>query len=471
MKICFSSRHVYDEASKKLYLELSKIGKIEATFIVNNNAERDNIKGSIPNACIVNISELVEQNWETAKKEKLESFEKKYQMSPIWRYIYTDRFFPNHDYSYTVTMVKAFFIAYQTVFEKEYDFYYDETIATMQSYIAYFVGKANGTKYISQMVARGFDTTHHYFLTDPFQHIDGFDSNWRNKQYSDEVVSKATFFLQDFRKKKMNPGLMSNVKSKPNLGLGAFLVGIKRSWSKLYNNKYDYINYHSYVDLLKKPFYLFRYIRYKHFFSVPDLSCRYIYYPLHYEPEAATLVCAEKYEKQLFYIDSIAKSLKAGEYLYVKEHYALIGHRPVQFYKQLSKYNNVIVIDPTVNSLGLITNAYAVTTLTGTAGWEAMLLKKPVILGGNIYFDNAPGVKKVNDAYDEFRDCLDTQSTIDDSEIIKYLCEYLSNIYEGCVYFSVPKYLAEENICKVARSLFDKMKQMKGIVDETQIQS
>ena len=44
---------------------------------------------------------------------------------------------------------------------------------------------------------------------------------------------------------------------------------------------------------------------------------------------------AEKYEKQMVAIDHIAKSLPYGKLLYVKEHYAILGHREINFYKEL----------------------------------------------------------------------------------------------------------------------------------------
>lgn len=85
-----------------------------------------------------------------------------------------------------------------------------------------------------------------------------------------------------------------------------------------------------------------------------DYSKKYVYYPLHYEPEASTLVCAVKYEKQLFFIDSWAKSLPADTVLYVKEHYAVLGHRELTLYKELKKYPNVVMIDPWESSRKLI---------------------------------------------------------------------------------------------------------------------
>ena len=158
---------------------------------------------------------------------------------------------------------------------------------------------------------------------------------------------------------------------------------------------------------------------------------KYVLFPLHFQPEASTIVCAEKYEKQLFFIDSWAKSLPADTKLYVKEHYAVLGHRDISFYKELKKYPNVRLINPWTDTQDLIKHAQAVTTLTGTAGWEAMLHKKPVFIGGNIFFDSAPGVIKLEDVFGNYITALKNWKQPSDHEIIQYLCAYHRVIYKG----------------------------------------
>jgi capsule polysaccharide export protein KpsC/LpsZ len=166
-------------------------------------------------------------------------------------------------------------------------------------------------------------------------------------------------------------------------------------------------------------------------------------------------VCAQKYEKQLYFIDSWAKSLPADTLLYVKEHYALVGHRELSFYDELKKYPNVVLVDPWESSSDLLDNCVAVTTLTGTAGWEGMLMRKPVFMGGSIFYETAPGIIKVDDIYNNYIEKLCSWKKPKREDVIKYLSEYMSNIYEGSVYFANKQCLEKENIEKIVDSLIN----------------
>ena len=57
---------------------------------------------------------------------------------------------------------------------------------------------------------------------------------------------------------------------------------------------------------------------------------------------------------------------------------------------------NVNFISMKSNNYSLIDNSIAVATITGTAGWEAILRGKPSFIFGNIFYQYAPGVYKIN---------------------------------------------------------------------------
>jgi capsule polysaccharide modification protein KpsS len=215
--------------------------------------------------------------------------------------------------------------------------------------------------------------------------------------------------------------------------------------------------YKGYKNIFNPLKYFIRYQMSKKYFSKPDYSLKYFYFPLHLQPEASTIVCAQKYENQLFFIDSLVKSIPADTIIYVKEHYAGLGSRKLEFYKNLSKYPNILLIDPLVDTYKLIQNSIGVLTLTGTAGWEAMLLRKPVFIAGNIYFDNAPGIIKVKEIYDNFLPMLKNWKQPSKDEIIKYLCEYFSHTFKGDVNsgnLNNKHCFNQDNINEVAKSLF-----------------
>lgn len=86
-----------------------------------------------------------------------------------------------------------------------------------------------------------------------------------------------------------------------------------------------------------------------------------------------------------------------------------------------------------------------------------MMLRKPVFLGGEIYFSNAPGVIKIKDIYYNYLPLINGWKQPQRSEIIKYLCEYFRTLRKGNVYSADPASLSKENINLVADSLVQQM--------------
>jgi hypothetical protein len=161
-------------------------------------------------------------------------------------------------------------------------------------------------------------------------------------------------------------------------------------------------------------------------YSDPDYSEDYVYFPLHLEPEMATMVQAPFFVDQQYLIESIAKSLPIGYKLYVKEHpgmYNRSGFRPIAYYRRILVHPNVTLIRPEVPSFGLIKNARLVITITGTAGMEALVLKKPVILFGDIHYrelDLAICCREISKLPHIIRKTLSTHSH-DERQLLQYL--------------------------------------------------
>lgn len=130
-------------------------------------------------------------------------------------------------------------------------------------------------------------------------------------------------------------------------------------------------------------------------YAEPAVNEEYALYPLHYEPELATLLLSPFYFDQMALIRHIARSLPLHMKLYVKEHPAMVYRRSRSFYKELLKIPNVKLVSHKIRSFELIQNAKLVTVITGTVGWEACLLGKPVISFGEVFFNALSFVKRV----------------------------------------------------------------------------
>jgi hypothetical protein len=127
-------------------------------------------------------------------------------------------------------------------------------------------------------------------------------------------------------------------------------------------------------------------------FEQPVEGEPYVLYPIHFQPEASTLVQAPYYLDQVSLIEDISKSLPVGYRLYVKEHVSNRGRRPLSFYRRIKDTFGVRLLGPDVDNWALIQNAAAVAVITGTMGWEGILFGRPVVTFGEVFFNMYPDV-------------------------------------------------------------------------------
>jgi hypothetical protein len=109
---------------------------------------------------------------------------------------------------------------------------------------------------------------------------------------------------------------------------------------------------------------------------------RFVYYPLHQEPEMALQGISPEYFYQLSLIAAVARDLPAGVRLAVKETFGAIGRRPRDFYRQIAEFKNVVLLQSLELGLECARRADAIVTICGTGGFEAAVMGKPVVTPG-----------------------------------------------------------------------------------------
>lgn len=123
---------------------------------------------------------------------------------------------------------------------------------------------------------------------------------------------------------------------------------------------------------------------------------RIVYFPLHTEPEMSLHWMSPEYFSQLWAIASLARDLPADAVLAVKETIYGVGRRPRDFYEQILRLKNTVILDVYELGVDVVKAADVVATITGTAGLEAAILGKPVIMfGRHNFYDCAPHIRKV----------------------------------------------------------------------------
>lgn len=136
---------------------------------------------------------------------------------------------------------------------------------------------------------------------------------------------------------------------------------------------------------------------------------KYIYFLLPYQPECTNIPQGGIFHDIFLVISMLSKNIPKNWKILVKEHplqfkndnnlYGFIG-RDINFYKRLLQIEKVILIDDSkIDHFTLIDNSEFVALINGTAGWEALVRNKKVIMFGEVFYSYAPNVFKINKSF------------------------------------------------------------------------
>jgi len=145
---------------------------------------------------------------------------------------------------------------------------------------------------------------------------------------------------------------------------------------------------------------------YRNLESKPNFKDKYIYVPLHEQPERTTSAEGGIYVDQILMIKTLSKSIPHDWKIYVKEHkpqwIMYRGHigRYQGYYKQLEEIKNVKLLPVETSTYDLLKHAQTVATVTGTASWEAIFREKPSLVFGYPWFLGCEGVFSVKSVSD-----------------------------------------------------------------------
>jgi hypothetical protein len=126
---------------------------------------------------------------------------------------------------------------------------------------------------------------------------------------------------------------------------------------------------------------------------VDDLNKKFIYFPMHLQPEASSTTRCGIFEDQVLVVEILANLFP--EYLIlIKDNYNQenMARRSAGFYERIKRLGNVLEVSPSMDSQALISRSNFVAVINGTAGWESLFLNKRVITFGSPFYKSAPFV-------------------------------------------------------------------------------
>lgn len=136
-----------------------------------------------------------------------------------------------------------------------------------------------------------------------------------------------------------------------------------------------------------------------------NLSKKYIYFPLHYQPEETTCPTGGVFSNQLLVIDQLLYSTPDDVLIYVKEHRSQfngafdgnLGREP-SHYSFLSKNSRVKLVPMDVDQFALIDNSQMVASVSGTVGYEAYCRGIKAMMFGRTWLNGLTNVQVFTDS-------------------------------------------------------------------------
>ena len=210
--------------------------------------------------------------------------------------------------------------------------------------------------------------------------------------YYDELAHSEDNFLSFTRAEKNTMGIF-----------GLFTKLISRFFGALFSMEVFSLHHrirraiHNYIfyDRYFMPIHAFN-REYSKISVAPSLDERYIYFPMHFQPEASTSPLAGEFVDLLLIIQMLSYHAGSNIKIYVKEHPRQgLSSKSIHFLKDALRCPNVVFINNEVHTSEVIKNSLAVATCSGSAGIEGLLNKKPILMFGNRFYQYAPGVFQI----------------------------------------------------------------------------
>ncbi|MBP8235284.1 MAG: hypothetical protein KAY22_23590 [Rhizorhabdus sp.] len=123
-----------------------------------------------------------------------------------------------------------------------------------------------------------------------------------------------------------------------------------------------------------------------------DYSAANVAYPLQYEPEASLLYFAPEFVDQVSLVETVLRGLPAGHLLWVKEHPNQFGALGEPRWRALKRrYANLRFVYGRESGRTLMRRSGLVVTISSSAGMDALLLGRRVMVAGTIFYRHFTG--------------------------------------------------------------------------------
>lgn len=371
--------------------------------------------------------------------EFLKRMEHELDVDTLWHLFGADRSIQNWSYTQALSAMTIFLRYFWDEFtENRPDAVISFTTANLSGLACYYVAKRFGIPYIEFATTRLYQRA--LVNVEPFHEFPEVASRYRHlldAPADRPSVLEADAYIRRFRAAPRSPDGVNRARQILHKSTSIHprrLVGWLRVnyWWYFGHYRKDVVTdppVKQAVDVIRMKVRQRRMARAGFFEMSRDEP--YALFALHHQPEMTTMIFAPFWQDQLTLVENIARSLPVGMRLYVKEHVPMLGMRPISYYERLRRIPNVVLVEPYSSSLELARRAALVLTITGTIGIESLLLGRPLVTFGRIFYNAVDGVRKVRaieDLPEAIRDVI-REGPVPDRHVRAYVAALLEESF------------------------------------------
>lgn len=395
-------------------LAAKKLHKYDASFnsfyICSDSVEQKHIRDKYGINAIAVISKYLQEGEFDTSSEGVLALGNKFKSRALVECLWPERFERRFSDQTMLRNLVGHFSFWESFIKKnDIDILISEFPSILSTCVAWIVCKDLGVKFLSfgRMPLKGSrictitSWEGHYDNLDDILQEPSFEISDKSKQlassYLDEIKTKgvtksgqAIIDMAKERKQSIFRGIPRSPKS--------FVELLKRLRNEREYYLYNRSILERVVSRFSAPLLRFLWLKGSTFNSNFDYkSERYFLMPLHMPGEWSNYASIGlRNADQVATVREAANCLPLKSFLYVKEHTTGFGFRKSSFYREIKKIANVRLINPYEDTIDLIRHSQAVVTLGSTVGFEAFLMKKPVLSWGTPWYQYFPGMHQIS---------------------------------------------------------------------------
>jgi hypothetical protein len=163
-----------------------------------------------------------------------------------------------------------------------------------------------------------------------------------------------------------------------------------------------------------------------------DLDAPFVFFPLHMQPEVSTSAMAGVFEDQYLAVKILSMATPPDWKIVVKEHpaqlvYNLVermNYRDAEYYELMAKIPKVIMLPAEASYSDLYTHSKVNVTMTGSNGWESLMMGKALVVFGNPWYNACRSCLNV-DSVGECRHAIAKSLKLTKEEVVDDVHRYL----------------------------------------------